>query len=215
MRRGGRHARPDPVFFGFNSNYNIIRKYNSKHNSISIKRSAKSTAGFEFPMSMCDVSSDRPDAAGYEWLRVPAVIRVKPAAVVPGHRPWYVSRTFRKCGADYGPVLDALRRIVRRRCSDDDDDANRLNRRLPGPAAKLVVRVNVPDADAVAAVYANGCDAAKRREAARSAKRARDRDASEARRRMARDDFIRYFRSDRYGPLWDRLVADGLAYRPA
>lgn len=162
------------------------------------------------------VSSYGPDAAGYRWLEVPAVIRARPAAVVPGRRPSYVSRTFRKCGADYGPVLDALRRILHGR---RDDDENRVDRRAPGPAARLVVRVNVPDADAVAAVYANGCDAVRRRRAAVSARRARDgdarRDALEARRRMARDHFIGYFRCDRYGPLWNRLVADGLAYRPA
>lgn len=148
---------------------------------------------------------------------MPAVIRARPAAVVPGRpRPSYVSRTFRKCGADYGPVLDALRRILHGR-HDDDDDANRVVRRASAAAARLVVRVNVPaDADAV---YANGCDAARRRRAAVSARRARDgdarRDALEARRRMARDHLIGYFRCDRYGPLWNRLVADGLAYRPA
>jgi len=161
----------------------------------------------------------RQDAAGFEWLKV--VFGKKPKTFVPDHRLRFVSRAFRKCDTDYEPASRALRQILSR-------GVNAALRSVPQPAAKLVVRVNVPNSDAVNAMYARGtfkydpvrdeslAETRSRTKVAWLEKRARQRayenSALEARLRMKRDDFIPYFHCNSYEPLKNYFAVNSLSY---
>lgn len=151
-------------------------------------------------------------AAGYEWLRVRVSDRATDRrTAVP---KLMVSRTLRKANNCYGPVLNSLRNPLTWR------PASTTTVR----PARLVVRANLPRADAVCAMYATSTPARYSQERRRvpagppgpSLKRDRreqkELDAHEARMRSKRDDFLPYFQCDRYGPLRDYLTVNNLYF---
>lgn len=161
----------------------------------------------------------RPNTAGFEWLKV--VFGKKPKTIVPDHRLRFVSRAFCKCNTNYELVSKALRQIA-------SQDVNATLRSVLQPATKLVVRVNVPNSEAVKAMYARGtfkyfpardkslAETRSRTKIAWLEKRTRQRanecDALEARLRMKRNDFIPYFHCNSYEPLKNYFAVNNLSY---
>lgn len=115
-----------------------------------------------------------------------------------------VSRAFRKVDVDYGPVLDALRRL---------DYARPLpTARLP--VVRMRARAYVPDLDDVKAAYVTVSPVARvdvmaavvqseERERRRARLRASVGHAHQALSRLASNSFIPYFHRDSYEPLRD------------
>lgn len=159
------------------------------------------------------VSQRRSADRGYEWLNVSFSSEADGIPVGTTTPKRLVSRTFRKLGADYGPILKALREARSRLAVGPQTT----------PTAKLVVSMRVPNLDSVKSLYA-----AQRLECERlvgrkditrlfigrllrgtvfrpSTKLAVQREirkcAVEAQMRLRTNSFIPYFRRDNYGPF--------------
>lgn len=154
--------------------------------------------------------------ASYRWL---TASRPSPEDVdVPAS---LVSRAFRKLDDRYGPVSDALRNVVGLGTPSSSTSSTLSS----GPHERLVFRANVPNVDAVRAMYAAGPTAfpdddgpaddsvatfARRAELLKAQRRKRAEDVLEARARTAADDFVPYFRCHDYDTLKTHLIAGGL-----
>lgn len=161
---------------------------------------------------------------GYEWLKVSlGKQKLIETVAVPKQ---LIFRVFKKCGTDYGPILNALR-------NTDNVICNTFRQMMTDPAAKLIVRINNPKIESVKAMYEIRAGLRMsfwydllrdnsftqtllahtvRLSVRRVRRKQEQRDALEALTRMKNNSFIPYFRYNSYGPLRKYLIANNLSY---
>lgn len=161
---------------------------------------------------------------GYEWFNV-SLGKRKPIETVAVPKR-LISRVFKKCSTDYGPILNALR-------NTGNITYNLSRQMMTDPAARLVVHINNPKTKSLKSMYKTraalrmsfGYDLSRddnfihtlmartvRLSIRRVRQKQKQRNALEALTRIKRNCFIPYFRYDDYGPLRKHLIAVNLSY---